>query len=223
MTSFPPSFEHPGPPSARPELPAGVDRPPVRPRGSIPRGTPERSDLPAWPAWSPFAAMLLTLVIAIAGATVISVIVQLGGVDITANHTPPGVQIGGTIIQDLALILAAVVFAKVTDGTVTAWQFGLRRVRIGPAIGWTALVWFLFLVFSAVYASLVDAPEVSNQADELGAGDSTLNLIAVGVLVTVIAPLAEEFFFRGFMFTALRRWVGWVAGAVGTGAVFALI
>jgi membrane protease YdiL (CAAX protease family) len=223
MTSFPPPFEHPSPPSARPELPAGIDRPVPPTRGNVPEGTPARADLPAWPAWAPFAAMLLTLVIAIAGATVITVVAQLAGMDISAKHTPPGVAIGGTVIQDLALVVSAMVFAKVTDGSLTAWQLGLRRVRPGPAIGWMVLVWAIFIVLSAVYAPLVNAPETSNQAEELGADKSTLNLVAVAILVTVIAPLAEEIFFRGFMFTALRRWLGWVAGGLATAAVFAVI
>jgi membrane protease YdiL (CAAX protease family) len=83
--------------------------------------------------------------------------------------------------------------------------------------------WVTFLVFSGVYAALVHAPKVSDQADQLDAGDSTINLVAVTVLVTVVAPIAEEIFFRGFLFTALRRWVGWVGGALLSGAVFAAI
>jgi membrane protease YdiL (CAAX protease family) len=222
MTSQP-SYEPSGPLPDRPELPAGIVRPHVSSRGHIPAGSPVRADLPNWPPWAPFAAMLLALVIAIAGATVIAVGAQLAGVDVSSGHPPPGVEIGGTVIQDIGLIVAAFVFARLTDGPPTAWQFGLRRVRFGPAVGWLVLVWALFFVLSNVYAQFVNAPEVSNQADELGAGDSTLNLVAVTILVTVIAPLAEEFFFRGFCFTVLWRWLGWVPGALFAGAIFASI
>jgi membrane protease YdiL (CAAX protease family) len=224
MTS-PPSFGDSAPPPLpdRPELPAGIDRPPLETHGRIPEGSPERDDLPRWPPWAPFAAMLLTLVIAIAGATVITVAAQLAGVDVSANHTPSGIQIGGTVVQDIGLIVSAVVFARLTDGTPTAWQFGLRRVRFGPATGWLVAVWVIFIVASSIYGALVDAPSVSNQAEELGAGQSTLNTVAVTALVTVVAPLSEEFFFRGFCFTTLWRWVGWLPGAVLAGAVFAAI
>jgi membrane protease YdiL (CAAX protease family) len=204
-----------GPLPDRPELPAGVDRPPL-PSSPI-------DELPSWPPWSPFAALLLTLVIAIAGATVITVVAQLAGVDVSAKHPPSGVEIGGTVVQDLGLIVSAVVFARLTGGSVTARQFGLRLVRLAPAAGWLALVWFAFIVLSNVYGQLVHAPEVSNQANELGANESTLNLIAVTALVTIVAPLAEEFFFRGFCFTVLWRWLGWVPGAVVAGGIFALI
>jgi hypothetical protein len=222
MTS-PPSFEPTGPLPDRPELPAGIDRPHISSEGNIPRGTPDRADLPRWPPWAPFAAMLLTLVVAIAGATVISVGAQLAGVDVNAANPPTGVQIGGTVIQDIGLILSAVIFARMTAGRVSAWQFGLRRVRIGPAVGWLVLIWVAFIVVTNFYASFVHAPKVSDQAQELGAGDSTLNLVAVTVLVTVVAPLAEEFFFRGFTFTVLWRWLGWFPGAVFAGAIFAAI
>jgi membrane protease YdiL (CAAX protease family) len=165
--------------------------------------------------------MLLTLVIAVAGATVISVVAELAGHHVSTSNPPTGIQIGGTVIQDGGLILSALIFARITDGSASAWQFGLRRVRLGRAIGWLALIWFVFIVTSAIYAALVNAPETSNQADELGAGDSTLNLVSVTVLVTIVAPLAEEFFFRGFVFTAFWRWLGWIPGAVFAGAIFA--
>jgi CAAX protease family protein len=222
MTS-PPSYEPSGPLTDRPELPVGIERAPVTTRGHIATGSPAREDLPHWPPWAPFAAMLLTLVIAIAGATVIAVGAQLAGVDVTAHRTPTGVQIGGTVIQDIGLIVSAFVFARLTDGRPSAWQFGLRRVRFGTAAGWLVIVWVAFIVLSNIYAQLVNAPEVSNQAEELGAGDSTLNLVSVTILVTVIAPLAEEFFFRGFVFTTLWRWLGWLPGALFAGAIFAAI
>jgi membrane protease YdiL (CAAX protease family) len=222
MTS-PPSYEPSGQLPDRPELPAGIERAHVPNHGHVPRGSPSREDLPQWPPWAPFAAMLLTLVIAIAGATVIAVGAQLAGVDVTTDHTPTGIQIGGTVIQDIGLIVAAFVFARLTDGRPTAWQFGLRRVRFGTAAGWLVGVWVAFIVLSNIYAQLVDAPDVSNQAEELGAGDSTLNLVAVTVLVTVIAPIAEEFFFRGFVFPTFWRWLGWFPGAIFAGAIFAAI
>jgi membrane protease YdiL (CAAX protease family) len=210
MTSQTP-FQHPGSPPARPELPEGVDRPPA----------PAASDaLPAWPAWAPFAAMLLTLVIAIAGATAIAVIAQLAGVDISAKHTPPGVQIGGTVVQDIALIVSAIVFARVTAGRASAFDFGLRPVRLGRALGWMAATWAVFIVFSGIWAALVNAPNDDQLPKELGADSSTLNLVLVMLLVTVIAPVCEEFFFRGFCFGALRRWLGALPAAVVTGLIF---
>ncbi len=42
-------------------------------------------------------------------------------------------------------------------------------------------------------------------------------------LTCVVAPICEEFLFRGYVFTALRGWCGtWPAAAI-TGAVFGLV
>jgi membrane protease YdiL (CAAX protease family) len=221
VTSVPPPFRHPGSPPSRPELPEGVVR-----DGSIgpPSAEPPRRDeLPRWPVWTPFAAMLTTVVIALVGVTVVALAVSLFGVDVTDDDTPPGVTIAGTLVQDLALIFSALLFARITDGQPTARQFGLRPTQLKSAAGWTVLCWVMFFVFSAVWAAALGITESDDLPQELGADDSTLALIAVAVLVCVIAPITEEFFFRGFCFTVLRRWIGLIPGALATGAIFGLI
>jgi membrane protease YdiL (CAAX protease family) len=59
--------------------------------------------------------------------------------------------------------------------------------------------------------------------EDLGADDSTLALVAAGFVVIVVAPVAEEFFFRGFFYRALRTRLGVLAAAGVDGAVFGLI
>ena len=97
--SVPPSYEHPGSPPRRPELPEGVWRPEPPPE-------PERADeLPRWPLWAPFAAMLATLFVAILGVGVIALLVELAGGNVSDGEgESPGVTIAGTYLQDLALI-----------------------------------------------------------------------------------------------------------------------
>ncbi len=225
MTSFPPPYEPSGPPPARPELPDGVVRPPAPAPGGTdgPAGPPAAPELPSWPAWTPFAGLLLTLAIAIAGATVIGVIAQLTGGDVSAGDPPAGVTIGATFVQDVALVVSAVVFATLTGGRPAARQFGLREVRIGEALKWLAIVVVAFYAISNVYGQLVDVSQQDDLPAQLGANDSTLNLVLVLILVCVVAPICEELFFRGFCFTALRGWLGWLGAAVATGVIFGLI
>ena len=45
----------------------------------------------------------------------------------------------------------------------------------------------------------------------------------MAVLVAVVAPIVEEFFFRGFIFGALRNWRGMWPAAILTGLVFGAI
>jgi uncharacterized protein len=208
----------PLPPPLRPELPEGVEATPA-PDAGEPRGQLTRSRLPAWPLWAPFVAAIAALVAAVVGAGIIAIVAEAAGAEV-GSDPPPGVLIGSTVVQDLAIVVAAWFFARLVAGRVTPRDFGLRTVRIGPAIGWLALAWFIFLAFSAVYAAVLDVDEEDDLPQELGADESTVNLLLVAVLVTVLAPVAEELFFRGFLFPAMWRRLGLAAGVIGTGALF---
>lgn len=216
MTSEPPP-PHP-PLTQRPELPAGVDPPPESASVATRDG-----GLPHWPAWTPLPALLLTFLIALGGTLILVLAVELTGREIDSNDLPPGITIGGTMVQDLALIGSAVLFARIWAGGARPRDFGISATALRPAIGWTVLTWFAFLAFSAAWAAIFDITENDDLPAELGADESTLALIGVLVLVTLLAPVCEEFFFRGFCFTALRRSFGVAAAAVVTGAVFGLI
>src|SRR5829696_611263 len=218
VTSVPPPSG--SEPLLRPELPDGL--PPERIPPLPP--PPSRADgLPAWPPWAPFAAMLVTLGIAILGATLATFVAQLSGHDVSAGDPPPGVTITGTFFQDGALILSAWLLARLTAGNPTPSQFGLRLVAPMRALGWLLLTWLVFIVFSGIWAAALGIEENDDLPQELGADDSSTALFFVALLVCVAAPIAEELFFRGFCFTALRRWIGLVPGAIATGAIFGLI
>jgi membrane protease YdiL (CAAX protease family) len=167
--------------------------------------------------------MLVTLGIAILGATVATVVARLLGHDVSAGDPPPGVTITGTFFQDGGLILSAWLLARLTAGVPTAAQFGLRRMSALKGLGWMVATWVVFIVFSAVWAAALGVTENDDLPQELGADDSTTALVFVALLVCVAAPIAEELFFRGFCFTALRRWIGVAGGAIATGVIFGAI
>jgi membrane protease YdiL (CAAX protease family) len=83
---------------------------------------------------------------------------------------------------------------------------------------------------TAVYASIFKLHGTDKLPSDLGVTHSTAALVAASVFVCVIAPVAEEFFFRGFLFGALRRLPLSLAGrdlsvwvaAVLTGILFGL-
>jgi membrane protease YdiL (CAAX protease family) len=213
-SSPPPSADRPAPVPSRPELPEGVWRPEPPPQA--------RDALPHWPLWAPFAGMLATLLLAVVGVGVIALIVELAGVD-TVDDSPPGVTIGGTYVQDLALIGSALVLARLLDPPATPGKFGLRLTRLRPAIGWTLVSWFSFFAFATVWGLALGITEQDDLPDELGVDGSTAALVAVALLVCVLAPIAEELFFRGFCFTALRRTLGMLPAAALTGIIFGAI
>src|SRR5207302_8566413 len=79
----------------------------------------------------------------------------------------------------------------------------------------------VFLIVAKVWLGLLGADTKDHTLDDLGS--STASLAAAAVLVAVIAPIAEEFLFRGYIFTALRGWAGVWRSALITGALFGLI
>ena len=93
----------------------------------------------------------------------------------------------------------------------------------GKALGWLFAAWVAFIAFSGIWAAALGVEENDDLPQELGADESTTALVFVAVLVCVAAPIAEELFFRGFCFTALRRWIGVAGGAIATGVIFGAI
>jgi uncharacterized protein len=195
----PPSFD------LAPELPEGVERAP-------------RSEGGRWKPWMAWVALVAAFGGALMGALIVGVIGAVAGADL--GDPTPAVNISATMVQDLAFIGAALLFAGIAARPLPE-QFGLRRTRFWPAVGWIALAFVAFYVFTLVWVSIlgVDADD-TKLPEELGVKDSTVALLAVAFLVSVVAPIAEEFFFRGFFFTALRSWKGLWPAAILTGVVF---
>jgi CAAX protease family protein len=176
---------------------------------------------PRWPPWASVVALIAGFAAALFGALVLGVVALAFGADF--KDQPPSIQILATIVQDLCLIGSAVLFARMF-GAVGPGDFGLRVPRIRPALGWAVLTWVSFYVFTAAFIAIVGAnPSDDQLPKQLGVDDSTAALLAVAFLVAVVAPMAEEFFFRGFFFTALRNWRGLWPAAIGTGLVFGAI
>jgi membrane protease YdiL (CAAX protease family) len=188
-----------------PELPEGVER----------RPPPEGQRWKPWMAW---VALIGAFAGALIGALVVGVIGVAAGSDFA--HPTPAVNISATIVQDVSFIGAALLFASMA-GTPRPEQFGLRRTSFWPAVGWIVLAFVGFYLVTLVWVSILGAnPDDTKLPDELGVKDSTAAMLAVAFLVAVVAPVAEEFFFRGFFFTSLRAWKGLWPAAVITGLVF---
>jgi membrane protease YdiL (CAAX protease family) len=216
MTSVPPPSQPSSSLPPHPEVPAGIVPGPPPPAAG---GT---GSLGPVPAWAPLAAMLAGFVIATLAYVVIAAGVEAGGGDVTTGG-PPGLVISATLIQDVALIAAAVLFAGMWARGLTPASFGLRRVAFGPAVGWTVLAFVMFWILTAIYVSLVGQPDQQELTRDLRDEESLAALIGYGVLLAFVAPLAEELFFRGFVFGVLREKIGAAWAALATGVVFGLV
>jgi membrane protease YdiL (CAAX protease family) len=139
------------------------------------------------------------------------------------DDLPPGVNIGLTLFQNVAFLGAALLFARLSGGPPRAADFGLVKVRLGKAIGALIAVWIAFYVVTAIWALALKLDEKQELPDQLGAGDSLANTLLVVLLLTIVAPLGEELFFRGYFFRALKNWRGVIPAAILTGIVFGLM
>jgi hypothetical protein len=188
-------------------------------------GDPRRSPDMGWSPWTAPAALIGGLVLAAVGGLIVDLpLTLLFGVNITTSHTPPGIELADTIVQDVAFVLAAVYCAHVGGRLVRAWQFGLRP----PGVGWrlaTGMLVFLlvaFLILSVAWSAVFN-PGKEKLLEQLGTNEATSLLLLSAALTCVLAPICEELLFRGYVFTALRGWRGtWPAAAI-TGLVFGAV
>jgi membrane protease YdiL (CAAX protease family) len=184
-------------------------------------GERSRSPTTGWPPWSAALALIGGLALALVGGLVVEVPALLLGAKITSSHTPPGVTIADTVIQDVGFVLAAVYCAHIGGRAVRSWQFGLRRPGAGwrSASGLIVLLLIAFIVLSAIWSAAAH-PSEEKVLETLGSNEGTALLLLSAALTCVIAPICEELLFRGYMFTALRNWRGTLPAALITGVVF---
>ncbi len=159
------------------------------------------------------------------------IIVQIAGMAAgsSLSHPTPAVSLISDVVADLGAVAAALYFA-VVQAKGNAVDFGFRRIPwslgmrafVAGGVSYYAITWF--------YSAVVGLHGQDKLPKELGIHRSTAALIGAALFVCVIAPVAEEFFFRGFLFGALRRWhvrIGdrdlgtWLAALV-TGILFGL-
>jgi membrane protease YdiL (CAAX protease family) len=216
VSNVPPQFQ-PGlplpPPPPEETSPAPTEPAPLEPH--------EQSGRDRWPAWLSIAGFATGY-----GSTIVLgliVLVVAGAFGAATKDPPPGINIGLTVGQNVALVGAAYFFALLSSGRPAAADFGLRPAPLWRSVRLLVVIWIGFFVLSAIWAVALSLDEQQTLPDELGADGPLVNALAVIVLVTVIAPLGEELFFRGFFFGSLRNWHGPVLAAILTGAVFGLI
>ncbi len=72
--------------------------------------------------WTGFVVLLAALVLAAVGGLIVDIPALLAGVKISSGHTPPGISSPDTIVQDVAFVLTAVMFAQFggTEGALLA-------------------------------------------------------------------------------------------------------
>ncbi len=99
------------------------------------------------------------------------------------------------------------------------WRaLGFRRFKVKRGLIFAAVVVLAGLLISFLYDMLMTSDEsVTLEFTETGLGWAVIALLAV-----VVAPVAEETFFRGFLFSGIGNRYGYGWGAVFSALIFSL-
>lgn len=135
-----------------------------------------------------------------------------------------------------ASLLAAAMLESVL--IVSAWTFSVRRYQCSfEVLGFRSVRGYHFwlipfvaliasLVVTGVYITIVEGlgvdvlvpPELSESFEK----PEGMSRLALAFVVVVMAPVAEETFFRGFVLQGLAHWAGPIGAAAGSSVLFAL-
>jgi membrane protease YdiL (CAAX protease family) len=138
---------------------------------------------------------------------------------------PPPSPDGDTLswARRVPLIGGAVLVVQLALKQGAAAALGLRATRLWPAVGWAAAVMATFWLASAVVVGIFGEPPKQDITEEIKTEDGALALVGYVGITCLVAPLAEELFFRGLLFGVLRARFGIAWGVVVTGALFSLV
>jgi uncharacterized protein len=177
------------------------------------------------PLWAPFAVMVIVFVVVSSLQAAVFGIVHASDPAVkTYEDLPLWVSIVFTLVQDGVLVLAAWLALRVALGRAGPAELGLRRVAsVGRAVAAVAAVYVLFLTSTYLLAKLFGNPPDQTLVTDIKQEKSDAVLVGFAVMTCLVAPVAEEIFFRGFMFRVLAARLGPVPGALLAGVVFGLV
>ncbi|MEA2481275.1 MAG: protease family protein [Thermoleophilaceae bacterium] len=192
----------PRPLPARPELPEGAD------------------PFPRWPALYGAYGFAIGVGGGVAAALLmlpaLAVISWVHwGFNVDSDDSLPALELIATLFQDIGWVVGAVMLAARIRPPHRS-QFGFRRPRLGPAVGWSLVAIASYIAITLLYELILQP----NASDPIDTGQRLGTQIGSCVIIIVVAPLCEEFFFRGFLYRILRGRMGLWPALVIDGALF---
>jgi uncharacterized protein len=169
---------------------------------------------PRWPLWLPVAAIGCGVAFGLLGVSVIA--------GIAHTTKGPGITIAGTVLVDVAVVAASVLLAGAV-ARVRPGQFGLRGAPLKFTVQMAVLGALAYFLFSVLYAAIVRPDNPQRVVEDLGADTNHVLLVVGAVVVIVVAPVCEELFFRGLLFTVLRQRLPFWPAAVFDGVLFGFV
>lgn len=165
---------------------------------------PKRRGLP-WVSWGPRQAALGVFGGLFVGVLLAPVLVLPFDPDLDSL----GAILVAQLFLDAAVLATAVYMARGEGGLdlrAALGRLGWRRFKASAlALALGTLVAYFIAV--AIYIAIFGQPHQKDVGGELGLNKGVVGATAAVILIAVVAPVAEETFFRGFLFGGLRsRW-----------------
>ncbi|MGH2958317.1 MAG: lysostaphin resistance A-like protein [Solirubrobacterales bacterium] len=207
-----PELPVPGPPAVPPPV-----TPP--PPGTPPPGSLGPSGSQGWRWYYALFAFFGALVVSqVAILTISGIWIALSDKTLEQLSDDSNFIVLASAVSQLFFIGTAVFVARLS-GSFRWRDLGLVRAPFWKSLGLMAAVMGSYLVILGIYNQLVrlapdDAPE------KLGANSGDLNMLFFALLVAVLAPIAEEIFFRGLIFRALLNAMSLWPAAILSGLLF---
>jgi uncharacterized protein len=162
---------------------------------------------------------VLFIVLSFAALLIAGLLARFAGMSLAATRVPVTILL--VILQNVSFLIAVWAFG------LRKYQVGLDRVGLRPygaqaGCSYAAFSLLLSFGFNAFYNLVVVGAGASYQPSPVlpyfGGG---LRGFAVALLLaSVVAPIVEETFFRGFLFPGLARRFGFTAGVVISAVIF---
>jgi membrane protease YdiL (CAAX protease family) len=196
-------------------------------------GTDDRVDIPTWGWWAAPLAIVFGFILGLVGTIIVDVIGAAGGGSV--SHPTAVVSIIGDIVFDLSFVAAALIMVIASNGVPPRLprrsEFGFRRAHLLNAVVTVVIAAIIYYVVTDIYALVFNLQGKDKLPSELSNTHNHAAIVMTAVFVCAVAPMCEEFFFRGFLFGTLRKMRVTVAGhdlsvgiaAVITGILFGLV
>ena len=167
-------------------------------------GEPARETPPATTPWIALAAVLTGFAAGVFVSLIVQVIGSAFGSPVA--HPTPAINIIGDFLFDGAFVGAALYFTVVGRWMGREPSFGYNRhLRGAAAAGAVVLAAICYYIVTVAYSAAFNLHSTDRLPTNLGVKTSTWAAIFTALFVCAVAPMAEEFFFRGFLFGILRR------------------
>jgi CAAX protease family protein len=187
---------------------------------------PTRSREAAAAGYARLPTVLATLAIGTLPANVLALVILYAAGQISTTGPPtPVVLLGSIIPLDVCLLLA--LYVRIVRPGVLSWRdLGMSTRQLGTHVGEGAGA-FLLLIFGVGVVNLILRFFGVQQTQEeayLGVRGATgLQFAALVLAAGVLAPIAEESFFRGYVFGAYLRTQGRMVAYLLSAGLFAVV